>query len=1072
MRDLLDRSGNLIQALRGEVARYRTRLLTSLEGHIDEIEITDAEIVVSGWIVDRRLGSAPDGAAVFEKGARLQDLTLLERGDLPVARFGRAALGFVARMPRQAVGRPERLTVGTARLPGALRASRKTRIGQPRSRGALDGIGPGGVSGWVDVDPRDAALGPELVIDGSASFPLAIDIDRPDVVRAGRSGQLGCGFYLPAENLADLFSPDRRSRFGLPSRHTFDLRLGPHLIDRKVVSTAISVDGRVERADRGVVEGWAGSKPVASEGVALEMLVDGVFFARANADRRREDLKALRASRAYRGFEFPLPLLSRRKPMTVVVRSAVSRQPVGAPMELPPRAEASRSAVVFDRIAAGDAETPVCVIVPIHNAVDQVADCLASVVAHSDLPGLRLLLLDDNSSDPAMGILLDAYGGRENVDLHRNPETLGFSDTVNRGVALAGEADVVILNSDTVVSPRWLQNLRAAAYSDRRIATATPMSDNAGAFSVPEPGRVNRLPAGVDRDAYARLLTQQSELVYPHVPTGHGFCLYVKRAAIRDVGTFDAASFPRGYGEETDFCMRATRAGWQHVIDDRTIVYHHGAASFGGDRLELNRNAQRLLAERYPEFEPLAVAAFERGAELATMRYVARRAHALCGRTDVPAPAKPRILFVLAAASGGTPLTNRDLMGEVLSTYDVWLLRSEPRAVELLHVGKDEIEVEARHVFTRPVELGTHRSDEYDREVGGWLLDHAIELIHIRHLCWHGLGLIDAARRLSIPIVLSFHDFYTVCPSIKLLDRMNRYCGGTCTAGDDDCSVELWSRQTAPPLKHRFVRRWREMMADALPKCDAFVTTSAGAAEVIADNFPAIGERGIQVIPHGRTFERFLPPGPAPRTGERIRILVPGNIGVAKGAREILALRDRDRDGIFEFHVLGVASEILKGERIIQHGRYEREEFDRRAKEIAPHFGAVLSIWPETYSHTLTELWAAGLPVLAFDFGAVAERIRTHGGGWLLPHPDADAMSARLVEIARSEMEYLARAEEVRHWQEGEGRANTVPQMAGRYLDLYDSVRGARLSFPPGSAAGDIAVRDGAGLRPRRSSEV
>ncbi|HEY8005867.1 MAG TPA: hypothetical protein VIE66_03455 [Methylocella sp.] len=111
-----------------------------------------------------------------------------------------------------------------------------------------------------------------------------------------------------------------------------------------------------------------------------------------------------------------------------------------------------------------------------------------------------------------------------------------------------------------------------------------------------------------------------------------------------------------------------------------------------------------------------------------------------------------------------------------------------------------------------------------------------------------------------------------------------------------------------------------------------------------------------------------------PSVGAKIRILVAGNIDKPKGAGRILSLRDRDVFGRLEFHILGNSIEDLKGPRIICHGPYKREAFAARAASIHAHFGAVLSIWPETYSHTLTEHWSIGLPVLAFDFGAVAER--------------------------------------------------------------------------------------------------
>src|SRR3546814_5978430 len=68
------------------------------------------------------------------------------------------------------------------------------------------------------------------------------------------------------------------------------------------------------------------------------------------------------------------------------------------------------------------------------------------------------------------------------------------------------------------------------------------------------------------------------------VPTGNGFCLYVKRGLIDAIGLFDDRAFPEGYGEENDFCMRALAAGWYNVVDPRTWVHPVRPASFGNRR--------------------------------------------------------------------------------------------------------------------------------------------------------------------------------------------------------------------------------------------------------------------------------------------------------------------------------------------------------------------------------------------------------------------------------------------------------------------------------------------------------
>src|SRR5690606_27338712 len=98
---------------------------------------------------------------------------------------------------------------------------------------------------------------------------------------------------------------------------------------------------------------------------------------------------------------------------------------------------------------------------------------------------------------------------------------------------------------------------------------------------------INPLPEGVTEEEFAVAFRRRSDALYPSVPTGNGFCMYIRRTALKDVGLLDAEAFPRGYGEENDFCMRALRSGWRNIIDDRTYVFHERNKSFGSEKESL-----------------------------------------------------------------------------------------------------------------------------------------------------------------------------------------------------------------------------------------------------------------------------------------------------------------------------------------------------------------------------------------------------------------------------------------------------------------------------------------------------
>jgi glycosyltransferase involved in cell wall biosynthesis len=413
----------------------------------------------------------------------------------------------------------------------------------------------------------------------------------------------------------------------------------------------------------------------------------------------------------------------------------------------------------------------------------------------------------------------------------------------------------------------------------------------------------------------------------------------------------------------------------------------------------------------------------------------------------------PRALFVISTQVGGTPQTNQDLMTALAERYETYVLRSDARTVILTRWRAGQHQT-LRHVrLPAPIQPFPHVDRNYDRLLAGWLAEYGFDLLHIRHVAWHSLSLPRLAKSFGIPVVFSFHDFYTMCPTVRLVDENGVFCGGACTATAGQCRHELWKTKNFPPLKNAAVFRWREAMAAMLTDCDAFVTTSSSTRERIQRFFPQTLQRPFEVIEHGRDFSALSQVGHRPAPGERVRVLVPGNISATKGAHILKELRALDPAHQFEFHVLGKPSKALEGlPGVVCHGPYDRARFSEMVGEINPHFGAVLSIWAETFCHTLTEMWACGLPVVAFDLGAVADRIRRHGGGWLVRPVTAQAAYQTLLSIASDESDMARQLAKVAAWQQEVAPGETTGWMAGSYDQLYREL----LAQPPGTLAGQV----------------
>jgi GT2 family glycosyltransferase/glycosyltransferase involved in cell wall biosynthesis len=820
-------------------------------------------------------------------------------------------------------------------------------------------------------------------------------------------------------------------------------RTAPAPAAAPVPAAASTIKGFFDRLEPTHLSGWAIDTARPGKAVDLVLYLDGEPLLDIRTSHKRKDLdtKGMNGDRAGFSLLFPAGLLPTGA--TLDVRAAangasLSRSP--KTLDAPSLAPSVPASTFLDAFRAGTLR-PVTVIVPIYNAHDAVADCLASLTRH--LPaGAEVLMLDDCSSDERIAPLLKRHAARPGFQLLRNEVNLGYTLSVNRGIVACGERDIVLLNSDTVVTARWLENLRYAAYAQPRVATVTALSDNAGAFSAPEIGTANDCPPHLSPDAMAGIACQAGTGEPLEVPTGNGFCMYMRRQALQAIGLFDEAKFPRGYGEENDWCMRALRAGWKNLVCDKAYVFHKRSQSFQGEKAALMEAGSRQVNQDYPEYRTLTPRF--RDLQFALLRQRVRRALAAA----TPASALPRVLYVISTQTGGTPQTNGDLMRAMEGHYRCFLMRCDRFTITLSVLDGRELRQLETHALARGIEPVSHRSDEYDRIVLSLLVRHGIDLLHVRHLGWHSLGLVDAARALQIPVAYSLHDFYSLCPSLNLVDDQLKHCGGICSAGDGHCEPMLWPAETVPPLKHRFVRRWHELFEEVMAHCDALITTAPSAKAIIRGVYPQAGDR-VEVIPHGRDFAQHSQSAAMPAPGEPIRVLVPGNISVTKGALLIKAMAELDVERRFEFHILGTATAELHGVGI-HHGPYERDDFPRRVAEIRPHLGAILSIWPETYCHTLTEMWSCGVPVMAVDLGAVGDRIRACGAGWLLP---AGATAATMLDIMQTLASDIAGMNERRRavtaWQNGEGTWNDTATMALAYRGIYRRLLGKRGASEP-----------------------
>ena len=374
------------------------------------------------------------------------------------------------------------------------------------------------------------------------------------------------------------------------------------------------------------------------------------------------------------------------------------------------------------------------VLIPVYGAYDLFAECLRSVIAHTS-PEVPVLVCDDATPDRRLRALLEQAAserGAPGVYYLRQPENVGFVENVNAGIAASAPADVLILNSDCVVAESWFSALRAAAYSESRVATATALTNAGTIVSIPERNNpIRRLPDGLTTDSVAAKVRAASLRIRPDIPTCIGHCAYIRRSALELVGPFDVAFSP-GYEEEVDFSQRCILRGMRHVLADDVFVFHHHAGSFGdgAEAVSLRERHHALITQRYPYYDEWCDAvAHSDGSPLA------------------------RSLAVAAAAIRGTSVTIdgrtwTGWTGSQLVTLRAIAALDEHTALRLRVLVPDDLSEEARSLLAARDRIEVIRPAELERGV------HRTDVVH-RPDQVSSLSDLDVLRRLGRRIVLT-----------------------------------------------------------------------------------------------------------------------------------------------------------------------------------------------------------------------------------------------------------------------------------------------------------------------------
>ncbi|MFH1196288.1 MAG: glycoside hydrolase family 99-like domain-containing protein [bacterium] len=651
------------------------------------------------------------------------------------------------------------------------------------------------------------------------------------------------------------------------------------------------------------------------------------------------------------------------------------------------------------------------VIIPVYNAYDEIEKCFNSLIENTH-EAYNVIIIDDCSTDKRIWPMLIKYAQRfTNITCMRHSENRGYTATINEGCRSC-RGDVVLLNSDTQVTSNWLKKLKRTAYSKSNVATVTPLSNAAGVFSIPWRDKNNEIPVGWTTEQFGQVVESLSPGLCPEVPTGNGFCMYITRKALDTAGFFDEKTFPKGYGEENDFCMRALAHGMINLIEDSTFIYHKRSASFKEKKEEIIKLSQKKLTEKHPNYvksvkkwldnDPVDIIRESLKAYLKTHSADGHRIQhegiVHFDRQDKTNKGVQRILFVnhnlYPFENSGTPIsTLNHALGMKENGLEVAVLIPSTKVKEgfAKQVEDNFILYKLPRLDKYAVFIGEIDKsvlEKYFSSVEKIIEDFSPDIVQINDYVYMPEEIVSLFHNKGARVIRNVCNLEEIChmdyPVIS-----NGLQGELCSGPESpmkcaECFLinragkkrEEIEQNLLNEIANRIKRRTESVQKLYSDSVDGVIFTEKAFKDYFT-RFINIDGRKTVVNPRGIKFDFEKNNSPRKFDSEEIRFAFIGNIMFSKGPDVILnAFTEITFLENFRLDIYGsIVDKAYKGwieqlealypDKIKYHGSFKKEELEKITSSIDV---AIIPSYFDTYNRVVRELLYLGVPIIVTDF--------------------------------------------------------------------------------------------------------
>jgi len=227
-------------------------------------------------------------------------------------------------------------------------------------------------------------------------------------------------------------------------------------------------------------------------------------------------------------------------------------------------------------------EPLVSIVIPVYNGLKYTMDCLASIETYPPQFPYEVIVVG-TGNDGTVSIMREFDATRPNFKfVHNTGEHKHFAAQVNLGVKHALGSFVCVLNNDTIVTPRWLDQMMACYKKIASLpeierpcphpAAIGPCSNYVMQHQLIQPGGDFQL-SGLEK--FCADVNRQNRGQWFYASIISGFCFMVDRLIWESLGGLDE-TLVNG-NEDVDFCIRLNAAGYSCIVDRSTFIYHYGS---------------------------------------------------------------------------------------------------------------------------------------------------------------------------------------------------------------------------------------------------------------------------------------------------------------------------------------------------------------------------------------------------------------------------------------------------------------------------------------------------------------